>query len=138
MNPIIHFVQHLFKRAGSEVASSDLYGLEIRLGLYLQAFAFILNAMFYSRSERASQVIPASVMVFALLCSQALLHNERSIAPAESIVITLQVLNSLFPGALVAALSSLGDDGVALLLCTVSVALIRSGSGDSVTAYSKR
>lgn len=109
------------KRIGNNDAASDLYGLGIRIGLYLQGFSFVINSIFARPKERSSQVLPTVTIVFALLCSQSILAQDRSISPAELLVTINLTAIALGPALLLIVVTRMNGQATALLLTIIGM-----------------
>ena len=79
------------KRAnGNPVAASDLYGLGVRVGLYLQSVGMLFSAARMHRKSGSGVKFLASVNIIAILSSWTVLVRNKVISPCEAwLVITL-------------------------------------------------
>ncbi|CAH0023486.1 unnamed protein product [Clonostachys rhizophaga] len=74
------------RASGNEVAAQDLYGLGVRLGIYLQAIGMCLSVL---RLQANSFKITCSGLMVAILVCWTRLVVEKEISPAEAFLIIL-------------------------------------------------
>ena len=88
-------VQQAYKRsAGNSTAAGDLYGLGVRVGLYLQTLGILLCLLSVEIDEKqekgAGMKLAISANMLAILFSMVTLIHRQSISPCEAwLVITL-------------------------------------------------
>ncbi|KAI6786015.1 uncharacterized protein J7T54_006354 [Emericellopsis cladophorae] len=69
---------------GNPEAASDLYGLGVRVGIYLQAFG---TYFYILRSQAGGTKLTSSGLMIAMLASWSILVSRDSISPAEALAI---------------------------------------------------
>ncbi|KAH8171425.1 hypothetical protein LIA77_08192 [Sarocladium implicatum] len=69
---------------GNPEAASDLYGLGVRVGIYLQAFG---TYFYILRSQAGGTKITNAGLMLAMLAPWSILVSQNSISPAEALVI---------------------------------------------------
>jgi hypothetical protein len=77
----------LKRSVGNELAGSDLYGIGVRTGLYLQGFAFAINTI--TMDTRSGILLASSVLQFSILASFSVLIRRsglESLSPAEALL----------------------------------------------------
>lgn len=87
----------LIKRAlGSEQAATELYGLGVRIGMYLQGIAFLF------RLTDTEPIPPMSITLipFSIYCGWAKVVSRRTISPAESLVVMGIIAVVYFPNSI--------------------------------------
>src|SRR6202035_3203949 len=72
---------------GNESASSDLYGLGIRLGSYLQVLGMLFSCIHPKKNCGAGIKLSASAVVIAILTSWTVLVRNREISPCEAWIV---------------------------------------------------
>lgn len=70
-------------QAGNSSAAGEIYGLGVRIGIYLQVFAMALSniRMIRKGSKKAGRL---SAFMFALLSSWTILVRRKSLSPCEA------------------------------------------------------
>jgi hypothetical protein len=82
--PIPERNTRLLPLAGNESANSDSYGLCVRMGFYLQGFAFTLQAF---TSETRKGMLLTAATIQSHLASLSVLLYRTDISPAEALTV---------------------------------------------------
>ena len=133
-----------WKGVGNEEASSDLYGIGVRIGLYLQGAAYLIGYICIKHIDLTVYLL-GSLLAFSFLTSWNRLVDHVLISPAEAWIILLLIFSFLNPAELLILLrvflvyrsngrenptrhaarqvlkSAVGGQGILFLLMAISV-----------------
>ena len=102
---------------GSQNAAADVYGLGVRLGLYLQGFTQLLHLVpFRKDSGRGVKLACASIAI-SILASWSILARDKLISPCEACLVTF-ILNSVTIPATLTLFkpNTIAGEGIGLML----------------------
>jgi hypothetical protein len=109
----------LTRAVGNEYAGSDIYGIGVRVGFYLQGFTFTLNA--FTKEMRKGTLLASSAVVVAVLASLSVRVAHQDISPAETLIVVDMLQFALLPGSLALLAAERGGQGLAIVLFTVDL-----------------
>jgi hypothetical protein len=89
---------HTRSAVGNQVTAPDLYGIGVRIGLYLQGVSSIIHGFrIHEFVPSGTSLLLTTSNLFAILVSLLKLLAARTISPAESLV-TLSMVGSVIAG----------------------------------------
>jgi hypothetical protein len=110
--------KQLNARAGNENAGSDIYGIDIRIGFYLQGIAFTMNA--FTSEARKGMLLAATTVQVAILTSLSVLIARDIISPAETLIILDMIIFPLLPAMLALVSLDSAGQGLGILLFVIN------------------
>jgi len=110
---------------GSSVAASDLYGIGVRVGFYLQTLGMSFNCIAIMNGEKTAALgikLAASSNIIAILISWTILVRQKEISPAEARLV-LGLLGLFLAPGLTSLLNSqyAVEESVGMALLLVSI-----------------
>lgn len=100
---------------GSETAAQDVYGLGVRLGLYLQSIGMIF-CMLRSRRSGTGVKLASGAISISILSSWTVLASNAEFSPCEAYLVLFLLSALLAPGKMVLFnIDSVVGEGLGLL-----------------------
>ena len=106
------------RQNGSSPAAADLYGIGIRIGIYLQSVGMLMSLV---RQGRGSYKLAVSANTIAVLISWTILARRKTFSPCEAWLV-LSILGVLFfpAGATLCNVANTAGEGIGIFLVVVS------------------
>jgi hypothetical protein len=109
------------RSVGNAAVAQDIYGIGVRVGFYLQAVSGILSGIRPMRDPSGGVPLFFSIVVsIAILVSWTRLAAQRSISPAETIVIMHMVATNLSTSAIGYINSGFRGNGMGLVVTNIT------------------
>jgi hypothetical protein len=109
--------KQLNARVGNDFAGSDIYGIGVRVGFYLQGIAFAMNA--FTSETRKGMLLAAASVQAAILASLSVLLSRDSISPAEMLIILDMIAFTTLPAILALITVDSRGQGLGVVLFVV-------------------
>lgn len=109
--------KQLNARVGNESAGSDIYGIGVRVGFYLQGIAFTVNA--FTSETRKGMLLAAASVQAAILTSLSVLLSRNDISPAEMLIILDMLTFTTLPASLALLTVDSGGQGLGVFLFVI-------------------
>ena len=103
---------------GSSPAAADLYGIGIRIGIYLQSIGMLMSLV---REGRGSYKLAVSANPIAVLISWTILARREAFSPCEAWLV-LSIIGLLFfpAGASLCNVTNIAGEGIGIFTVVVS------------------